>query len=361
VTDLISHLDPDTDVPAVPAESVDVGASFQDNPALKGFWYAVARSADLEPGGVMEARVLATDIAVWRTRDGRLGATDNKCPHREAPLSMGEVGGDGCLTCPYHGWRFETDGTCVEIPSQRPELPITSRASVKGFHAKDRYGLVWVCLGEPVQDIVDIPEVEDPAYRVINTAGSVFKCSAGRVAENFLDATHFSFLHRPTFGSATEPLMPPLTLISDEHRVGYRYDFDAANPDYARVTTLQDGDVLRRHMTMSIHLPFVTLNMVEYDTGLRHIIFNATTPIDDDNTLVFMTLIRNDDHSVDPDVAITLDKAIVEEDKVMLERIPGPLPLDPRKLVHAGADRAAVEWMRRLRALLESGLSGGAV
>jgi phenylpropionate dioxygenase-like ring-hydroxylating dioxygenase large terminal subunit len=325
-------------------------STFVDNPVLRDHWWAVCRVQDLDVHPIA-ARPLGFGVVVWRGPDGAVAALD-RCPHREAPLSMGSIDEGGCLTCPYHGWVFDGAGQCIDVPSQRPEVPIPPRAALTTLPVIEQYGLVWVCVGRPSHPLPAIPEASDPAFRIIATPFETWNASAARICDNFLDSSHFAFLHSPTFGGATDPLQPPVEVTSDEHSVAYRVELTAANPEWARTTTRQTAPTLQRTMLMSVVLPFTTINRIVYDSGLVHVVLNALTPIDDVTTMVCMTLMRNDDHSVPPDEAVALDYAIVAEDREMLERIEGPFPLDVRELQHVAADKASVEWMRKLRQLL---------
>ena len=89
--------------------------SFVHNDALRTAWYPVAQVSDIadRPYAV---RLLAQDLVVWRGADGALVVAPDRCPHREAPLSIGTVT-NGELACAYHGWTFGSAGTCVAIPS----------------------------------------------------------------------------------------------------------------------------------------------------------------------------------------------------------------------------------------------------
>jgi phenylpropionate dioxygenase-like ring-hydroxylating dioxygenase large terminal subunit len=323
--------------------------SFVANPALRRYWWAVARSEDVDEP--IAAQPLGQPVVVWRS-GGVLRAALDRCPHREAPLSLGSVDQQGCLVCSYHGWKFDGGGACVEIPSQRPHVAITSRARLESILVVERYGLVWICLDEPVAGIVDVAEVAQPEYRTISCPGYVWNVSATRLADNFLDSSHFAFLHRPSFGADIDPVYDPIEVVADERTVSYRYAFKASNPAFAQITTGQAVPTLTRTMTFSITVPFTLLSRIDYESGLRHVIFNAITPESDTKTRWFMVLVRNDDHNIPPMEAVTLDLKIVEEDRALLESIPGPLPLDLPSLVHVGADRPSVEWIRRFRRVL---------
>lgn len=326
--------------------------SFVNAPRLQDEWYAVARSSDVDRGPV-GAVVLGSPVVVWRSGEHLSGARD-RCPHREAPLSLGHVDEVGRLVCPYHGWTFEPDGRCSSIPSQPDSTRVATRVTATTLPVVEQHGLIWICLGNPVTDVVKIPESEDPSYRVIAGEFEVWNVSAPRLAENFLDATHFSFVHEASFGGAADPVVVSTEFESDERQVAYSIEVTAANSAAARSTTQQEGSTLHRRMRMSVTLPFVSVNRVEYQNGLRHVILNAITPIDDHRCWFSMTIIRNDDFRVPADEAVFLDKLISTEDRELLEKISGTMPLDPRDLAHAPADRAGIEYLRRLRTLVES-------
>ena len=104
-------------------------------------------------------------------------------------------------------------------------------------------------------------------------------------------------------------------------------------------------------MTTGFHLPFTVRSTIHYETGLDHIILLCSTPIDDERSYFTFVVWRNDDHSVPAEEVIAFDRAIGAEDKRMLERVPGVLPIENTATVSVQADRASVEWRRRLAAL----------
>ena len=91
---------------------------------------------------------------------------------------------------------------------------------------------------------------------------------------------------------------------------------------------------------------------IEYATGLRHTLLLCSAPIDDEATWFTFVVWRNDDFSVPGEEVTRLDRMIGGEDKRMLEKLSGPLPLDNTTLVSVQADKASVEWKRRLRELV---------
>ena len=107
-------------------------------------------------------------------------------------------------------------------------------------------------------------------------------------------------------------------------------------------------------MTTGFNLPFLTRSTIRYETGLEHILLLCTTPIDDVTSYFTFVVWRNDDFSVPAEEVVAFDRAIGAEDKVMLERVPGVLPLDLTATVSVQADKPSVEWRRRFAELLRS-------
>ena len=90
-------------------------------------------------------RVLGEDIVLYRRSDGRAVALEDACPHRKLPLSQGRIQGD-LLECGYHGLRFDCSGRCVKVPGTDH---IPAAALVRAFPLENRYGLLWIWMGEP--------------------------------------------------------------------------------------------------------------------------------------------------------------------------------------------------------------------
>jgi phenylpropionate dioxygenase-like ring-hydroxylating dioxygenase large terminal subunit len=325
--------------------------SLCDHPALHAAGHAVLRDGDVGEAPVA-VELLGRAYVVWRDGAGALAAAVDRCPHRESPLSVGAVV-DGRLECPYHGWRFEGDGRCSLVPSSGPGSAVPPRARLESIGVEQRYGLIWLCpAGTAASPLPDIPEDADPAYRRINVEVATWNASVGRLVDNFLDFAHFPWVHRGSFGGAADPVVPPLHLGPLGDFFGYAYGVEAANPADAVGASGQDTDTVERAMTTGFRLPFLVRSDITYRTGLRHVILLCSAPVDDDRSAFTFVIWRNDDHSVPAEDVIRLDRQIGQEDRRMLERVRGPLPLSATTLVNVAADKASVEWRRQLRVLL---------
>ena len=213
--------------------------------------------------------------------------------------------------------------------------------------------MVWVCPGEPTTAIPVIAQDTDPAFRRINTGVEPWSVSTPRLVDNFMDFSHFPWVHVGTFGGAQDPRVPKLDLEQlDDCFYGYRYEVDASDPDEAVATSGSDEEVVHRHMSTGFALPFIVRSTIRYADGLEHILLLCSTPVDDLHSLFTFVVWRNDDFSTDPEEIIAFDRAIGAEDKAMLEQVPGTMPLGRTDLVSVQSDKPSVEWRRRFAEMI---------
>ena len=161
------------------------------------YWYAVEEARRVKPGTVVEVVFWKRSIALFRGIDGSFHAIENRCAHRQLKLSLGEV--QGCrLVCAYHGWQYDENGRCVEIPHDRfgrgfPKL------SLRTYPVKVRYGLIWLFPGKPdlaqLRQIPDIPELEGPARWACVPLSFTWSAHHSMVIDNVSDFSH-AHLHR---------------------------------------------------------------------------------------------------------------------------------------------------------------------
>jgi phenylpropionate dioxygenase-like ring-hydroxylating dioxygenase large terminal subunit len=328
--------------------------AFVHHQPLRKAWHPVAESADVVADRPYVVTLLGERLVVWRSPDGGLVAGPDRCPHREAPLSLGFVD-EGVLTCAYHGWGFGDGGRCVRVPSSGEGAAVPPTAHLPEIHVRDRYGLVWVSLDEPTFDLPDIHHEDDRAFRRINSGVQVWNAAATRLTDNFMDISHFPWVHTGTFGDRQRVTVPKLELGDLGHGwYGYEFEVDANNPsEEAQLISGSDEEVVHRQMSTGFTLPLTVRSTIRYDDGLEHILLLCTTPIDDETSYFTFVVWRNDDFSVDGQEVIAFDKAIGEEDRLMLERVPGALPLGQTDLVSVQADRGSVEWRRQFIHFLE--------
>src|SRR6266540_1389109 len=166
---------------------------------IRNAWYVGAW--DLEIGRNMLRRIILDEpVVFYRREDGTPVALEDRCCHRQAPLSMGKLIGD-IVKCPYHGLEFDQTGKCVKVPSQDKIPP---SAKVKSFPVIEKNHWIWIWLGDAAKAdpalIEDFHWLDDPGW---GFGGSYLHVEANYLllVENLLDTTHLPFLHPTSLGT----------------------------------------------------------------------------------------------------------------------------------------------------------------
>jgi len=320
---------------------------------LRRFWYAVIPMDDLK-SGPKPFRLLGEDIVLFLDAKGKPAALKDRCCHRTSKLSKGWCN-EGKLVCGYHGWTYDRTGKLVHVP-QFPVQQEVPNLSTPAYHCDARYGYAWVALDEPLAPILDAAEENDPKYRRIPQFYEVWNTSALRLMENSFDNAHFAFVHKGTFGQFNQPLPEKYEINETDYGFEAETLVTVANPPVQYRISGTKEPTTKRHMRNKWYMPFCRKLDIEYPSGLRHIIFNSATPIDDDRIQVVQWLYRNDTEADCPaQDLIDWDFKITREDKEMIESTDPDTPVDLSRRVeaHMVSDRPGMIMRRRLMKLLE--------
>ncbi|MFT8674347.1 MAG: aromatic ring-hydroxylating dioxygenase subunit alpha [Acetobacter sp.] len=195
------------------------------DPVLLNDWHVVGFSTDFEADKIYPFTLLERDLILWRDSHGVVHVWEDLCIHRGARLSKGWIQNDQ-VVCPYHGWRYNTQGRCTLMPAAPDETPM-KKATAFTYKVVERYGFVWMSLGEPTHDIPVFPEWDDADFIKVHSGPYIYEANGYRSVENFIDATHFPFVHAGLNGVTENPdrLLPysveltPTGLKSSEVRV----------------------------------------------------------------------------------------------------------------------------------------------
>ena len=320
-------------------------------PLLTRFWYPVIPLAHLAEGP-KPFRLLGRDLVLWVAGDGTPVAMDDRCCHRTAKLSAGWYH-DGHLACGYHGWEYDSAGRVAKIPQRPVDQQGATRMGVTAYHARARYGHVWVCLGDPLHAL---PEFEEEAkgFRRIDQFYEVWNCAGLRLMENSFDNAHFSFVHRGTFGDQGHP--EPAKLEIDEYEDGFlmRSEVPVKNPEIQKKVLRIDSDTTVRSMRARWYMPFTRKLQITYPNGVVHSIVTAGAPIDDKSIMVVQFCYRSDseEEAKAADI-IAFDRQVTAEDRGILETTDYDVPLDQTGLeMNMPSDRPGVLMRRMLRAAI---------
>lgn len=194
-------------------------------------WYCAARATEISTQPI-EQVICDHPIVLFRTaKSGKLVALENRCPHRQAPLSMGKVIGDDIM-CIYHGWIMDAAGQCVYVPHQDS---VADSVRVGAYPIVEKWGLVWLWIGDA--DKVDEGIIPKMDWTEDDAQSSVFirfhvNADYQLMADNLLDLSHSDFLHASSFGS----------------RAGQRAETDHIK---AELETWADADAVNSVRTLS--------------------------------------------------------------------------------------------------------------
>lgn len=312
------------------------------DPVLWNDWHPVVRHDEFVDGTVKGSRLLGVDIVLWMSQ-GKIYAMRDLCVHRGAKLSLGKVVND-CLKCPYHGWHYNDEGRCVHIPAHPEQVP-PAKARTEVYHVGVRYDMVWVCLGEPSNDVPPFPEWDMTGYgHAVCGPFQHIPAFGPRIIENFLDAAHFPFVHEGVLGDPNQPILgeyeariTPNGVESDPIAV---YQPDPYGGVAGQVTyTYHAYRPLTAHFTK--HMPSATNGMVL-----------TVTPHDDrDCTAWFLvaTTAVTDNAYLEEHYTPRIASIFEEDLAVVASQRPELLPLDLQAELHLRSDRVAIAYRRWLR------------
>ena len=288
-------------------------------------WIAVTRTTTL---GQHPRRVSLRNknYVVWRDKNYVPRIQSDVCRHRGASLSTGRVR-DGCIECPYHGWKY------TETSVTQPWSGI-SENFMNEFNTWEKDGLLWVRpVGNMGPEPPDVPHVTEPGF---NTAWfeTTIKQSAQLIIENGIDPCHASWVHANPlgFGSDSER---PTNVIHFGNMIAFDY---IPNKD-GMSTKLFGLDT-----TKNVHkfiLPYTTWSDVIIHGGKVLTTYVTLCPVSDTETKMFVGFSQN--FGVPSELFIIMGKAIVEQDRVILEN------LDPSYMYKGtpGAHDDLVEMYRK--------------
>ncbi|PUE21339.1 aromatic ring-hydroxylating dioxygenase subunit alpha [Limnohabitans sp. WS1] len=181
------------------AQSASQRMADRHTPFVMNDWYVAAFGQEITDQ-LLARTLLGRRLVFYRTSAGQVVALEDRCPHRSMPLSAGTLEQD-TIVCAYHGLRFNTEGDCIEVPSQ---ATCPKNVGIRAYRTHERGAVVWIWMGEVEQaDLSKLPPQDwmdsDDWERSQGYLG--LQASYVRLHENLLDLTHLSFLHAKSFGT----------------------------------------------------------------------------------------------------------------------------------------------------------------
>lgn len=259
------------------------------------FWHPIAWSHKIKPGKAFGTRYAGDPVVIIRPEDGSaVYALEDRCAHRQVPLSKGHVDGE-VVRCCYHGWAFDRKGDCVTVPYLNK--PGVGRG-VKTYPCRESGGLVFIFPGNPaLADHIPVPlpsQVNNPEFKTRRFDPRV-NCHYSFMHENLMDMNH-QFLHRKQMGQITSRFMGQ---DKGENFVEARYSFARKGGEQPLAERLLFGkhndkiDVkdqpVDEIVTVRTTYPYQTLQIHDKDGDLIMDLWAAYVPQgkDEDETQTF--------------------------------------------------------------------------
>lgn len=310
---------------------------------LETTWLAAANTRDVPPGGALGVRMIDREIVVWRTADGVLSAAVDQCPHRGTQLSTGQVRGD-CLQCPYHGWEYDASGACRFQPASPGTAP-AGNIRLQTFAVCERYGVVWVCLDKPATgEPCFFREYEEPGTRHVHHVPRLIAAPGPRIIENFLDMSHFPFVHPGTLGEV------PRTEVRDYDVRVTEAGVEATNCYFwqpaATPTTTGGADV---EYSYRVPHPLVaTLTKVPQGDAPGFSLMLVASPVTELQCRAWMVAAFTDPTVDEQDFHDFNEQIFMQDIPILEAQRPRLYPIDPKAEHHHRADRLALAYRRWL-------------
>ncbi len=260
---------------------VRVGQGTPMGRLMRQFWIPFVKSSDLVASSQpYRVRLLGEDLVAFRDEHGYVGLVDHACPHRGAPMVFGRNEGGG-LRCIYHGWQFNAQGQCLDMPAEPANSPMCQSMTIKAYPVKERNGVLWTYMGDKASEPPPLPDLEwnlVPQSHCVLTF-RVQECNWLQALEGEIDSAHAAILHGSRKGTTishwrqADDLAPTFECV--QHTSGVSIAArrkDGPDRNYVRVNQFL--------------MPFWTL--VPPQKQYPDLSGHAWVPIDDTHTLAIM-------------------------------------------------------------------------
>lgn len=271
-----------------------VGRGTPGGELLRRYWMPIACTGELtEQKPIKAARLLGEDLVVYRDKSGRYGVVAEQCPHRKASLAFGRVDEEG-IRCPYHGWKFDCTGKCLEMPAEPESGGFKDKIKHIAYPAQRLGGLIWTYMGPqplPLLPRWDVLAWENGKRWV--QKHEIYKCNWLQPMENSVDPSHLYWLH-----GDTAHLAPTVDHYEEDHQF----------------TPFEYG-IIKRRITPGRKAgdpPVVDQHPLLFPITLRHVFRASKTtgfllhnvqirvPVDDAHTQVFVVYFTPNDADKSP-------------------------------------------------------------
>ncbi len=229
--------------------------------------------------------VMGKNVVLYRTSDGSPAALEDRCAHRNSPLSDGKVCTDD-LQCPYHGWRYDKQGNISHIPSIPKKETINS--GIPAYQCIEKQLYIWICLSpNPATSLPQtLFEPEDSGWSSFRMK-TCFPASVEACLENFLDCPHATHVHKGWFRThRNKKVRATISTLSDGAEVEY---FEEPREKSIVWSLLAPNRSNMKHTDRFI-APATSKVDYRFSNGMHYVITSSCTPVDNIHTDVYTVI-----------------------------------------------------------------------
>lgn len=257
---------------------------------MRQYWLPAAKSSELEKDGTpLRLLLLGEKLVAFRDSSGRVGVMDHLCPHRNVSLFLGRNEQDG-LRCVYHGWKFDVDGQCVDMPSVPPHQDIKHKIKAKAYRTAERNGILWVYMGSrqadppplPMFEAMQLPEGEVDIMFLQRRSNWL------QNLEGDIDTSHFNFLHVGSLDANNVPEGHAL-----EHTVGKAPEYHVKDSPLGVCYTAYTAIPGDRTYWRFAHFMFPFWALIPQGDIRYNVLARGWVPMDDEHTMLVFIRWRN--------------------------------------------------------------------
>jgi phthalate 4,5-dioxygenase len=288
---------------------------------FRRYWLPAVPSSSVPvaDGPPVRVKLLGEDLVAFRDTHGQVGLLDEFCPHRRASLFWGRNEECG-LRCVYHGWKYDRNGVCVDMPNEPPEYAFENKVRIAAYPTREYGGVIWAYMGPPDQ-VPELPKLEwarvPDAHRHVSLRFQ--ETNYLQAIEGGIDSSHSNFLHTTVDAfrvtdAYVEKIKNSANLRAKYHLLDKAPRFTVKKTDYGLVIAVRrnaEPDTYYWRMTQFL-LPSHT--MIPHQQG--HSIHGHCWVPRDDNTCWVWTISWNPEQPLSPEDRNSIENETFVHSKV---------------------------------------------
>jgi nitrite reductase/ring-hydroxylating ferredoxin subunit len=260
-----------------------VGTGTPVGALLRQYWIPALMSSELpeRDGAPVRVRLLGENLIAFRVTSGKIGLIQNHCPHRGASLFFGRNEEEG-LRCVYHGWKYDCEGACVDMPNEPPESNFKSKIRATAYPCVERNDIIWTYMG-PRRTPPSLPDIEPNMMpRGEYAVQKVLReCNWFQALEGDIDTSHLGFLH---LGAVKPEQTKPGTF--DYYNVADRAPkYEVVDTDFGTSYGAYRPAEAESYYWRIAHFLFPFFTMIPTGILGMQILVRAWVPVDDDHVM----------------------------------------------------------------------------